>query len=92
MAKENETFERQMERFAKSVIQKAGAADTCLKDITDAFKALTTYYAILRKYPGEPEDADVTFDGIQDEMRQVVHEENVKNGSTTPPIRDRRGH
>ena len=86
----DETFERQMARFAKALQQKAAEKDTPLPDATNAFKALTAYYAILRRYPGKPvEEDDVSFDELQDEVRSVVAEEAQQNG--TAPIRSSLG-
>lgn len=83
------TFEQQMARFAAALQRKASASNVPLPDATNAFKALTTYYAILRRYPGkDDDDGDTTFDELQDDVRRVVAEESGPDGAT--PVRNRR--
>lgn len=88
---EDDSFERQMARFAKAIAQKAANEKTPLEEATNAFKALTTYYAVLRRYPEKDDDGGaVTFDGIQEEVRKVIREESTDGD--TPPVQGRGRH
>lgn len=85
-----DNFDSEMAQFAKNLREKASESNTSLEDATNAFKALTTYYAILRKYPTDPEAGGETFDDILSGVHGVVAEE-AANGSGTPVRSRRRG-
>jgi len=85
---DTDNFDTEMAEFAKSLRKKASEANTSLEDATNAFKALTTYYAILRKYPADPSAAGETFDDILSDVHGVVAQEAANGG--TPQVRSRR--
>jgi len=88
---ENSPFEKQMLKFANTLQEKAEKDNTSLEDATNAFKALAQFFAILRKYqPEGAGDDDVTFDDLQQHVRNVVAEE-AQNGGSAPAIRNRSG-
>lgn len=87
----SDDFDAEMLRFAKALQQKASENSTPLEEATNAFKALTTYYAILRKHPKDDSEGSMTtFEGLQDEVHRVVREES-ENGGTAAPVRSRSG-
>ena len=86
---DDQPFEQEMLNFARTLRKKAEIYNTPLEESTNAFKALTAFYAILRKYKSTDDGSeDTTFDDIQNEVRDVVERENA-NGRAPSPIRDR---
>jgi len=81
----SDDFEDEILKFAKALNQKASKDDTPLEEATSAFKALTTFYAILRKHPKDDAGNGVTtFESLQDDVHRVVREESENNGAEAP--------
>ena len=84
----SDNFEQEIVRFAKALQQKASAENTPLEEAKNAFKALVTFYAILRKHGSADDNGGdgMTFESLQDDVHRVVKEE---SHGATPPIRSR---
>lgn len=84
----SDDFEKEMVRFAKALKQKASQDNTPLEEATNAFKALATFYAILKKHPSKEDGGEATtFEALQDEVHRVVEEE--AHGTAETPVRSR---
>lgn len=51
-------FDKELAKLAKTIVQKATLDATPFDESVDAFKALTTYYALRLKHKTGEEDAD----------------------------------
>lgn len=58
IAKPDAVFETELATLAKSIVQKAILGDTPFDESVDAFKALTTYYALRLKHKQGDDDED----------------------------------
>lgn len=54
-------FETELAKLAKSIVQKAALETTPFDESVDAFKSLTTYYALWLKHRQGDEDDDGGF-------------------------------
>lgn len=69
------SFKKSFDEIAKIMLQKAQHPDASLTEVTDAFKAMTTYHALTLKHKiGEDIPGDDGFDfanGLGDEDGRV---------------------
>lgn len=84
-------FQKEMLLYAKDLREKARKDNTPLEESINAFKALTTFYAILLKHKPSAEDGEgTTFDDLQSEVNEVVRQE-AQNGRAAQAVRNRSG-
>ena len=69
-------FKDSFDKIAKIMADKATEKDTPFAEITDAFKAMTAYYALLLKHKGKTSDDDA--DGF--DFANGIGEEHGESG------------
>ena len=72
-----------LDKFAKRLSDKASEKDTPLQESTDAFKALTAYYAAQQKNRKKSSESE------EDDTGEFSFADEVKNGGS-PSARNRR--
>lgn len=86
MTAENPDFDNEMAKLAKAIVQTATLDATPFDERVDAFKALTTYYALrLRHKPDDDDTADGGFSFAGSSFAHAAEEK--PNGG--PDVRSR---
>lgn len=74
-------LKQSLDKFAKSLIDKASKDDTPLSESTDAFKAVTAYYAAQQRSRKKSGDDDPPPDSDEFSFANGVGGENGGSGS-----------
>lgn len=78
-------FKKSFDKIAENIATKAALETTPFAEVIDAFKAMTTLYALQLKHKDAPDDDDT---GGFDFSNGIHAEDN--NGRTKSRVRDRR--
>lgn len=90
------SIETDLKDLASKIVHKAKEDSTPLVEKIDAFKCLTTYYALVLKKRGKQTDGDddiETMDGFREALKQAETEDTNGAGQRgAGSVRTRRGH